>query len=354
MTLLSGGFRGRGLLRVRKEGSGAACRSGAGSRRCLLALALGLVVLVADVRAQAQSAAPWPDKSIRILVGFPPGTSTDTLTRMVATRMAEFLGQPLTVENKPGAGSSIAAEMVARSAPDGYTLLATSSANTINPSLYRLSFDLLHDLTPIGGIAEAPLLVIGWPGNGLRDIAQVIAAARAKPDALAYGSSGVGTFVHLNAELFKLSTGTRITHVPYKGSSQAIADLLSGQIQLLFTPASTAIPHVKAGKAVALGLIGRKRSPELPDVPTLGEAGVPGLDSALWSGLHAPAGTPPAVIDRLNRELQRALGLAEVRAQIATQSNEPLPGTPAQFGALVRDDVERWARVVRSAGIKAD
>jgi tripartite-type tricarboxylate transporter receptor subunit TctC len=303
---------------------------------------------------QAQPSAAWPDKPIRVLVGFPPGTSTDTLTRMVATRMAESLGQPIAVENKPGAGSSIAAEMVARAAPDGYTLLATSSANTINPSLYRLSFDLLHDLVPVGGIAEAPLLIIGWPGTGLRDVAQVIAAARARPDSLAYGSSGVGTFVHLNAELFKMSTGTRITHVPYKGSSQAIADLLSGQIQLLFTPASTAIPHVKAGKAVALGLIGRRRSAELPEVPTLAEAGVSGLDSALWSGLHAPAGTSPAVIDRLNRELQRALALPDVRAQIATQSNEPLPGTPAQFGAMVREDVERWARVVKSAGIKAD
>ena len=311
----------------------------------LLALAFASTVL-----AQGR----YPEKPIRVVVGFPPGTSTDTLTRLVATRMSDALGQPLVVENRPGAGSSIAAEQVARSAPDGYTLLASSSANTVNPALYKLAFDFERDLAPIGLIAEAPLLLVAHPGAGVQSVQELISAAKAKPGALAYGSSGVGSFVHLNGELFKINTGTNLAHVPYKGSSQAIADLLSGQIPLLFTPASTAIPHVKAGKALALGVISPRRSPALPDVPTMGEAGVRGQEAALWSGLHAPAGTPRDVIERLNRELQKTLSMPEVKTQFAAQSNDPLPGSPEQFAKVIRDDIERWARVVKTANIKAE
>ena len=318
----------------------------------MLRLVVAALAVVIALAAQAQSR--FPEKPVKIVVGFPPGTSTDTLARLVAARMSEGLGQPLVVENKPGAGSSIAAEMVARSAPDGYTLLASSSANTINPSLYKLSFDFQHDLAPIGLIAEAPLLLIVHPSAGVQNVQQLIAAAKAKPGALVYGSSGIGTFVHLNGELFKMNSGANLGHIPYKGSSQAIADLLSGQIQVLFTPASTAIPHVKAGKALALGVIGRQRSATLPDVPTLAEAGVPGLQASLWSGLHAPAGTPSAVVERLNHELQRALALPDVKAQLAAQSNDPLPGTSEQFARVIRDDMERWARVVKTAGIKSE
>jgi tripartite-type tricarboxylate transporter receptor subunit TctC len=302
----------------------------------------------------AQAQTRYPDKPVRIVVGFPPGTSTDTLTRVVATRLSDALGQPLVVENKPGAGSSIAAEGVARSAPDGYTLLASSSANTVNPALYKLSFDFERDLAPIGMIAEAPLLLIAHPSAGVKSVQQVIAAAKTKPGSLAYGSSGVGSFVHLNGELFKINTGIDLAHVPYKGSSQAIADLLSGQIPLLFTPASTAIPHVKAGKAVALGVISPRRSPALPDVPTMAEAGVRGSEAALWSGLHAPAGTPREVVARLNVELQKVLANPEVKAQFAAQSNDPLPGSPEQFANVIREDVQRWARVVKTAGIKSE
>jgi tripartite-type tricarboxylate transporter receptor subunit TctC len=312
-------------------------------------LFLLLTLLIPSVQGQPR----YPDKPVRIVVGFPPGTSTDTLTRLVATRLSDALGQPLVVENKPGAGSSIAAEGVARSAPDGYTLLASSSANTVNPALYKLSFDLERDLAPIGMIAEAPLLLVAHPGAGVQSVRELLAAAKAKPGALAYGSSGVGSFVHLNGELFKINTGIDLAHVPYKGSSQAIADLLSGQIPLLFTPASTAIPHVKAGKAVALGVISPRRSPALPDVPTMAESGVRGQESALWSGLHAPAGTPREVIVRLNAELQKVLTNPEVKAQLAAQSNDALPGSPEQFARVIRADVERWAHVVKTANIKS-
>ena len=320
--------------------------------RCGLVRLLSLVLCVCAGSALGQGT--WPDKPLKILVGFPPGTSTDTLTRMVANHIAERLGQPVVIENRPGAGSSSAAEAVVHAAADGYTLLASSTANAINPSLYHLSFDLEKDLRPVGAIAEAPLLLITPPGLGVHTIAQLVALSRSKPDALVYGSSGVGTFSHLNGELFKMVSGAQLTHVPYKGSSQAIADLLSGQIQVLFTPASTAIQHVKAGKAVALAVIGRRRSAELPDVPTMAQVGLGRLDASLWSGLHAPAGTPNAVIDRLNRELQVSLSLPEVRAQIAAQSNDALPGTPEQFAQAIHEDIVKWAHVVQAAAIKPE
>jgi tripartite-type tricarboxylate transporter receptor subunit TctC len=316
------------------------------------AIRIAFAALSIVVASTAVAQSRYPDKPIKIIVGFPPGTSTDTLTRLVASKMSEGLGQPAVIENRPGAGSSIAAEMVARSAPDGYTLLASSSANTVNPSLYKLSFDLQRDLAPIGLIAEAPLLIIVHPSTA-KTLPELIAAAKAKPGAIAYGSSGVGSFIHMNGELFKMLSGTNLAHVPYKGSSQAIADVLSGQIQVLFTPASTAIPHVKSGKTLALGIIARQRSPALPDVPTVGEAGV-GMDAALWSGLHAPGGTPPAIIERLNKELQRALALPDIKSQFATQSNDPLPGSPEQFARVIRDDMERWAKVAKTAGIKGE
>jgi tripartite-type tricarboxylate transporter receptor subunit TctC len=306
------------------------------------------------VASAVQAQGRYPEKPVRVIVGFPPGTSTDTLTRLVSTRMADALGQPMVVENRPGAGSSIAAEQVARAAPDGYTLLASSSANTVNPALYKLSFDLERDLAPVGLIAEAPLLLVAHPSAGVKTVQELVAAAKAKPGGFTYGSSGIGTFVHLNGELFKMISGTNLAHVPYKGSSQAIADLLSGQIQLLFTPASTAIPHVKAGKALALGVISRQRSAALPDVPTMAEVGVRGQESALWSGLHAPSGTPREVIDRLNGELQKTLALPEIKSQLAAQSNDPLPGSPEQFAKVIREDIERWARVVKTANIKSE
>jgi tripartite-type tricarboxylate transporter receptor subunit TctC len=312
-------------------------------------VAVGLA-LATTVFAQPR----YPDKPIRVVVGFVPGTSTDLLARIASTKLAELLGQSIIVENRPGAGSSIAASAVARATPDGYTLLASSSANTINPALYTLNFDLERDLVPIGAIGEAPLLVAVHPSVGAKTIADLVAISKAKPGTLAYGSSGIGTFIHLNGELFKLTTGADIRHVPYKGSSQAMADLLAGQIQAVFAPTSTAISHVKAGKVMALAITGRVRSPALSDVPTLTEAGVPGQESALWTGLHAPAGTPPPIVQRLNQELQRALAAPDVLKQLASQVNIALPGTAEQFAKIIRDDTERWSRVVKAGGIKPE
>ncbi|MFN0305936.1 MAG: tripartite tricarboxylate transporter substrate binding protein [Burkholderiales bacterium] len=308
--------------------------------------------LMLATTALAQS--HYPDKPIRVVVGFVPGTSTDLLARIASTKMAELLGQSIIIENRPGAGSSIAASGVARATPDGYTLLASSSANTINPALYNLTFDLERDLVPIGAIGEAPLLVAVHPSVGAKNIAELVAISKAKPGTLAYGSSGVGTFIHLNGELFKLTTGADLRHVPYKGSSQAMADLLSGQIQAIFAPTSTAISHVKAGKVLALAITGRARAPALPDVPTLTEAGTPGQESALWTGLHAPAGTPVPILHRLNQELQRAIAAPDVLKQFEAQLNIALPGTSEQFAKTIREDIERWGRVVKTGGIKPE
>ena len=294
------------------------------------------------------------DKPLRLVTGFPPGTTADIIARLMAPKLAEGLGQQVIVENRPGAGSSIAAESVARAPADGATLLVSTIANTINPALYKLGFDFSKDLAPIALLAEAPGLLVASAEVSFNSPRDLVAAAKAAPEKILYGSSGNGTVTHLYGELFNLGAGVKLSHVPYKGSSQAVTDLLAGRIQLLFTPASTVVPHVRAGKIKALGAIGRKRLAALPDVPTLAEEGIAGFEAGLWFGLNAPAGTPRPVIERLNREVLRVLDLAEVRAQLAAQSIEVAAGTPEQFGELIRSDTAKWARVVETARIKID
>jgi tripartite-type tricarboxylate transporter receptor subunit TctC len=301
----------------------------------------------------AQGQAPWPAKPVRIVVGFPPGTTGDILARIAAPRMSESLGQPVLVENRPGAGSSIAAETVAKSAPDGYTLLLSTIANAINPSLYKLGFDFSRDLAAVALLADVPGLLAGHP-SAPPSVPALIAAAKVNPGKITYASSGNGTVTHLWGEMLNGSAAIKLVHVPYKGSSQAVTDLLSGNVALLFTPASTVMPHVAAGRLAALAVIGRERLAALPDVPTMTELGVAGFESGLWFGLNAPAGTPPAVIERLNVEALRAFGVAEVKAQLAAQGIFPVPGTADAFAAFIRQEMDRWARVVRESGTKAD
>lgn len=318
--------------------------------RRLRAILIALLGVAAPAAALAQGS--FPDRPAKIVVGFPPGTTGDLIARLIAPKMAEGLGQPVVVENRPGGGSSIAAESVVRAQADGSTLLLSTIANTINPSLYKLGFDFAKDLAPIALLAEAPALLVAHP-SAPHTPQDLVAAAKARPGDMAYGSSGNGTVTHLYGELFNLAAGVKMTHVPYKGSSQAVADLLAGRIQMLFTPASTVVPHVKAGTLTALGAIGGKRLPALPDVPTLAESGIAGFDAALWFGLNAPAATPAAVLDRLNREAVRALALPEVKAQLAAQSVEPVPSSREAFAAFIAKDTDKWARVVRTAGIKS-
>jgi tripartite-type tricarboxylate transporter receptor subunit TctC len=314
-------------------------------------IALALVLSLCAGAAQGQLA--WPAKPVRILVGFPPGTTGDILARIAAPRVSESLGQPVVVENRPGAGSSIAAETVAKSAPDGYTLLLSTIANTINPSLYKLGFDFSRDLAAVALLADAPGLLAAHP-SAPPSVQALISAAKANPGRIQYASSGNGTVTHLWGEMLGGSAGIKLVHVPYKGSSQAVTDLLGGNVALLFTPASTVIPHVAAGKLAALAVIGRLRLATLPNVPTMTELGVAGFESGLWFGLNAPAGTPPAVIERLNTEARRVFGLTEVKAQLAAQGIEAVPGTAEAFSAFIRQETDKWARVVRESGAKAE
>ena len=316
--------------------------------RRLVAVLLALVSLAAAAGVRAQSA--LPDRPVKIVVGFPPGTTGDLIARLIAPKMSESIGQPFIVENRPGGGSSIAAESVVRAPADGSTLLLSTIANTINPNLFKLGFDFSKDLAPIAPLAEAPALLVAHPSAPPTTQA-LVATAKANPGEIAYGSSGNGTVTHLYGELFNLAAGVKVSHVPYKGSSQAVADLLAGRIQLLFTPASTVIPHVKAGTLTALGAIGSKRIPALPEVPMLAESGIAGFDAALWFGLNAPVATPAATLERLNREALRALAQPDVRAQLAAQSVEPAPGSREAFGAFIAKDTEKWARVVKTAGV---
>jgi len=296
----------------------------------------------------------YPEKPIHIVLGFPSGTSGDVIARLMAPAMSEGMGQQIVVDNRPGAGSSIAAEAVARAAPDGYTLLLSTIANTINPSLFKLSFDFARDLAGISLLADAPLVLVTHPG-GPASLQALIEAARAQPGVLSYASSGNGTASHLYGELFDIAAGIQLVHVPYKGSSQAVTDLLAGRVTLQFSPASTVVPQLRSGRLRALATVGRRRIiTALPEVPTLEEAGIHGFDAGLWFGLNAPRATPPAVLARLNREVNRVLGLTEVRRQLEAQTIEPAPGTMEEFEAFIARDTEKWARVVKTSRIQVE
>jgi tripartite-type tricarboxylate transporter receptor subunit TctC len=311
--------------------------------------ALAVVLLLGTGAAWAQ----YPDRPVRVLVGFPPGSSGDVIARLLAPKMSEGFGQQVIVENRSGGGSTIATEAVARSPADGHTALLSTIANTINPSLLPLPFDFEKDFAAVAELAETPGLLVAHPSEP-GDIRDLVAAAKAWPGRLAYGSSGTGTVTHLWGELFNVVTDAKLRHIPYKGSSQAVTDLLAGRIALLFTPASSVVTQVKAQKLRALGVIGGRRLMALPNIPTMAEQGVPGFESPLWFGLNVPAGTPSAIIERLNVECVRALGLADLKTQFAAQSIEAAPSTSKEFEMLIRRETQKWAKVIQAAGVKGE
>ena len=321
-------------------------------RRRPLLLAAASAALPSAARAQPAWA---PERPVRLIVGFAAGGSTDVTARLVAAALGERLGQPVVVENRPGAGGNIAAEAAARAAPDGHTLLmGVSGILAANPALYRnLPFDPVRDFAPISQIAFIPNLVVVHPDLPAADLAGFVAHAKANAGRVHYGSAGNGTSLHLAGALLAARAGLALVHVPYRGGAPATTDLLSGKIQMLASPLVEVVAHVQAGRLRPLAVTTARRSPLLPDVPTVAET-IPGFEVALWNGLLAPAGTPPPAIARFAAEAAAALRGAELRNKLAEQGSEPAPSTPEEFARFIRAEIPRWTEIVRLSGATAD
>jgi tripartite-type tricarboxylate transporter receptor subunit TctC len=303
------------------------------------------------VPAFAQGQAP----SLRLIVPFTPGTGIDLVARTLAPRLSQRLGRPVVVENRAGASGNIGTDAVVRSPADGNTLLVSVNTLVMNRSLYpQLPFDPLKDLVPVGLTSWGQLVLVTPPNRGWKTARDLVDAAKARPGRLNYASPGVGTPHHMAMELFKQTAGVYLTHIPYRGSAQAVTDLLGGQVDAMFLPIHVALPHVRAGKLVALGIGSEKRHPLLPDVPTIAEAKVGDVDVDMWYGLFAPPGTSPEQVQKLNRELKEILALPEVRTAFRSQGMDPASDSPEGFRRLVARDADRWASVVRTAHIKAE
>ena len=321
-------------------------------RRARLACALLLLALICTA-AGAQTA--YPSKPIRLLVGYPPGGATDIVARILAQKLGERLGQPVVVDNLPGAGGIIATDKAAKAAPDGYTLLLANTAHGINPSLYKsLPYDAVASFAPVIKVADLTLVLVVNPAFPARSVRELIALAKARPGELHYASSGVGQSLHLAAELMKSMAGVDIVHVPYKGSAPARADLLAGQVEMMFESAIGVMPFVQAGRLRALGVSGAQRSPAMPDVPTLSEAGVAGYEASGWLGILAPAGTPAAIVASLNADMNAVLRQADVSGLLADNGADVAGGSPDQFAAFVATEIAKWAKVVKATGIKPE
>ncbi len=318
--------------------------------RRLAVCVLALLILV-PVVATAQA---YPDKPIRILVGFSPGGFTDVLGRLIAQRLQERLGQPVVVENKPGAAGTIAADQVAKAKPDGYTLLmGHSNSNSIAPALYpKLTYDVIKDFTPIVHVASTPFMLTVHPSVPATDVKSFVEHAKKTP--LRFASSGQGSGQHLAAEQFMLLTGTKMTHIPYKGSGQAITDLLSGQVELNFESPPNTLQHIKAGKLKTLGITSAKRSSLLPDVPTIAEQGIPGYEIIQWFGVFGPPGLPKPIVDKLNTEINAIMKTPEFAEKIASQGGDVHGGSPEAYAAYIRTDTAKWDKLVKGANIKLE
>lgn len=316
-----------------------------------------LAFVVACALPIAQSfAQTFPTKPIRLLVGYTPGGPNDTMARAISQRLGEALGQPVIVENRPGASGNIASELVAKAQPDGYTLVMGSAGpNAINPSLFpKLPFDPRNDLAPITLVAVIPNALVINPKLDVASVQDLIRVAKAKPDKLTFASSGSGTTLHLAGELFNELAGVRILHVPYKGTAQAMQDVIGGQVDMTFAALPSVLPQVRAGKLRMLAVTTPERSPAAPDTPTMREAGLAGYDVRPWYGLFTTGGTPEPIVERLASEVGKVLNDPKVREQLAAQGAEPQTMQPREFAAFVRDEIEKWAKVIRVSGAKAE
>jgi tripartite-type tricarboxylate transporter receptor subunit TctC len=307
------------------------------------------------IHAAGAAAAGFPDKPINLIVGFPPGTSVDIVARLLGQKLGDMWHQPVIVQNRAGAGGNIAADYVARSAPDGYTLLLGNNGVAISASLYKkLNYDPLRDLTGILELTSQPLVLVVNPTLPVSDIQGLVAMAKAKPAALTFGSGGVGNTDHLAGELFKSMAGIDMVHVPYKGGTNAMTDTISGQVTLYFAGTAAALPLVREGKLKALAVTGTKRSGAMPAVPTMAESGVTGYEVDLWSGLLAPAHTPAAVIEQIAADTQRVLDMPDVQARLASLGLDVPPSSPPQFQAFIAAEVDKWGKLIKARGITAE
>ena len=321
--------------------------------RGMLRWALGALFACIATVASAQS---YPNRTIRLVVPFPAAGTTDILARAAAQKLTEALGQAVVVDNRPGAAGNIGSDLVAKSAPDGYTLLmGTVGTHAINPSLYsKMPYDHVKDFVPVVLVAGVPNVLVVNPALPVNSVADLIKLAKDKPGQINFASSGSGTSIHLSGELFKTMAGVDMTHVPYKGSSPALTDLIGGQVQIMFDNLPSALPQIKAGKLRAIAVTSLKRAPVLPDIPTISESGLPGFEASSWFGVLAPAGTPAAIVARINAEVNKWLQSADAREKLLGQGAEAAGGSPEQFASHIRAESEKWAKVVKASGAKVD
>ncbi len=305
--------------------------------------------------ASSASVDPYPTRPIRLISPFAPGGGNDIISRTLGAAVSKNIGQSIVVDNRPGANTIVAMEILARATPDGYTLLTTSSSQATNATLYtKLPYDSIKDFSPVSMVGVSPLVVAVNPALPIKSVSDLIAAAKAKPGSILYPSAGTGNSTHLGGELFAVMAGITLTHVPYKGLGPGLVDLMAGRLHLVFSTAPSAIPHIKTGRLRGLAVTTASRSGLVPQLPTVAESGVPGYEAGSWYGIIAPAGTPRAVITRLNREITQVLGTSEFREQLMTAGADPAPTTPEAFAAYLKSDIAKWAKVIKLSGAKIE
>ena len=314
---------------------------------------IAVMLAAAAMGAQAQT---YPTKPVRLIVPFPPGGGTDLISRAIAPKLSEAWGQQIVVDNRPGSGGTIGMAIAAKTPPDGYTAVMGQLANlSAAPSMYKnLPYDPVRDFAPVTQVVSTPLVLVSHPSLPAKNVKELVALARAKPDALTYGSPGNGTLGHLAAEMFKTMTGTKMLHIPYKGASLAITELMGGQITTYFSSIPPAVSLIKAGRLKALGVTSLKRATALPDIPSIAEGGVPGYDAVNWYGLAYPAGTPQAIVAKMHEDTVKILRLPEVRDRFSSEAGEVVGNTPEQFAAFIKTEAVKWGKVIRDSGARVD